>query len=102
MIVLAPDLTRLRSRRHLDRIKTLRCCVPGCRGWPVDPHHLLFVQPRAMSLKVGDQNVVPLCRWTHHLASSRAGVHATGDERAWWAARGIDPIALAARLWGRE
>lgn len=45
---------------------------------------------------------VPLCRWGHHLATSRSGVHATGNEREWWAARGIDPITLAARLWAES
>jgi len=46
-----------------------------------------------MSLKVSDEFTVPLCNG-HHDA-----VHRTGDERAWWAARHIDPLAIAEHLW---
>ncbi len=46
-----------------------------------------------MGLKVSDEYTVPLCNG-HHDAP-----HRTGDERAWWAARHIDPLAIAARLW---
>ncbi len=46
-----------------------------------------------MSLKVSDEYTVPLCHG-HHDA-----VHRTGDERAWWASRDIDPLAVADRLW---
>jgi len=46
-----------------------------------------------MGLKVSDEYTVPLCNG-HHDA-----VHRTGDERAWWATRCIDPLAVAEHLW---
>jgi hypothetical protein len=42
---------------------------------------------------VSDEFAVPLCR-THHRA-----VHRHGDEVAWWKSAGIDPVAIAQRLW---
>jgi hypothetical protein len=45
---------------------------------------------------------VPLCRWTHHTAASRAGVHAVGNEAAWWRAHNLDPLPIAARLWAES
>lgn len=83
---------RHRSRPHLDFVKTLRCIVCGAYP-PNDPHHLKFVQLRAMQLKSGDQWAVPMCR-PHH-----EEVEDAGDERAWWESKGIDPIPLAIELW---
>lgn len=102
MIALPPHPERLRSRRHLARLRLLPCCIPGCRGWPVDAHHLTHAQPRARGLRVGDQYATPLCRWTHHSATSRAGVHASGNEAAWWRAHNLDPLPIAARLWAES
>jgi hypothetical protein len=75
-------------------VATLGCSVPGCYRHG-EPHHLMHAEPSAMSLKSGDDWLVPLCR-QHHDA-----LHARGDERAWWSstAPGIDPIALARALW---
>ena len=50
------------------------------------PHHLRYLQPRALGRKVSDEFAVPLCR-SHHRA-----VHRAGDEQAWWKAAGIEPI----------
>jgi len=46
-----------------------------------------------MGRRVSDEFAVPLCR-THHRA-----VHRHGDEVAWWKSAGIDPAAIAQRLW---
>ena len=46
-----------------------------------------------MAMKVSDEYTVPLCVGHHEW------LHRTGDERAWWAARGIDPLAVALQLW---
>ena len=66
------------------------CLVCGRK--PSDPHHLRYVQPRALGRKASDEFAVPLCR-VHHRAAHRAG-----DERAWWKAAGIDPMRFARRL----
>jgi hypothetical protein len=67
------------------------CLVCGRK--PSDPHHLRYMQPRALGRKASDEFAVPLCR-VHHRAAHRAS-----DERAWWKAAGIDPIKIACRLW---
>ena len=64
-----------------------------CGRKPSDPHHLRYVQPRALGRKASDEFAVPLCR-VHHRAAHRAS-----DEHAWWKAAGIDPIKIARRLW---
>ena len=51
------------------------------------------MQPRALGHRVSDEFAVPLCR-THHRA-----VHRHGDEADWWKSAGIDPAAIAQRLW---
>ena len=58
-----------------------------------DPHHLRYLQPRALGRKASDEFAVPLCR-SHHRA-----VHRAGDEQAWWKAAGIDPVKVARQLW---
>ena len=86
---------RVRSEKHLARIKRQRCSIGNCWGKPVDAHHLKCGPEGGGSVVASDCWAVPLCRWGHHVASARDGVHSTGDERAWWTKHGIDPIALA-------
>jgi hypothetical protein len=45
------------------------------------------------SRKVSDEFTVPLSR-VHHRE-----IHRRGDEAAWWAEFGIDPMPIALRLW---
>jgi hypothetical protein len=82
---------RYRNKAHLRFVAQRPCLVCGRK--PSDPHHLQFVQPRALGRKASDEFAVPLCR-THHRAAHRAG-----DERAWWKSSGIDPIKVARTLW---
>jgi hypothetical protein len=82
---------RYRDRAHLKFVASQPCL--RCERQPAEPHHLRFVQPRALGRKVSDEYAVPLCR-THHRE-----VHRRGDEAAWWASAGIDALAVANRLW---
>jgi hypothetical protein len=82
---------RYRNKGHLRFVVQQPCLV--CGRTPSDPHHLRFMQPRALGRKVSDEFVAPLCR-THHRE-----VHRVGDERAWWKQAGIDPIKVARQLW---
>jgi hypothetical protein len=82
---------RYRDRAHLEFVASQPCL--RCGRQPSEPHHLRFVQPRALGRKVSDEFAVPLCR-THHRE-----VHRHGDEAAWWKAAGIDAVAVAHRLW---
>jgi hypothetical protein len=68
---------RYRDRAHLKFVASQPCL--RCERQPAEPHHLRFVQPRALGRKVSDEYAVPLCR-THHRE-----VHRQGDEAAWWA-----------------
>jgi len=89
LMVAAPR--RYRNKEHLRFVAQQPCLV--CGRTPSDPHHLRFMQPRALGLKVSDEFVAPLCR-THHRE-----VHRIGDERAWWRQTGIDPLKVARKLW---
>jgi hypothetical protein len=82
---------RYRDRAHLEFVASQPRLV--CGRQPSDPHHLRFMQPRAMGRRVSDEFAVPLCR-THHRA-----VHRHGDEADWWKSAGIDPAVMAQRLW---
>ena len=82
---------RYRNKEHLRYVAQQPCLL--CARKPSDPHHLQFVQPRALGRKPSDEFAVPLCR-AHHRAAHRAG-----EERAWWKAAGIDPIKIARKLW---
>jgi hypothetical protein len=82
---------RYRNREHLRFVAQQACLVCGRKQ--SDPHHLRYLQPRALGAKVSDEFVVPLCR-SHHRA-----VHRAGDEKTWWKAAGIDPIKVALHLW---
>ncbi len=82
---------RYRNREHLRHVAQQACLICGRKQ--SDPHHLRFLQPRALGRKVSDEFAVPLCR-SHHRA-----VHRAGDEQAWWKAAGIDPVKVARQLW---
>jgi hypothetical protein len=82
---------RYRNREHLRSVAKQPCLICGRK--PSDPHHLRYLQPRALGRKASDEFSVPLCR-VHHRA-----VHRARDERAWWQVAGIDPIKVARKLW---
>jgi ERF superfamily len=82
---------RYRNKDHLRYVAQQPCLL--CARKPSDPHHLRFVQPRALGRKASDEFAVPLCR-VHHRA-----VHRAGDERAWWKQIAIDPLKIARKLW---
>jgi hypothetical protein len=86
-----PTPRRYRDRDHLRHVAKQPCLICGRK--PSDPHHLRYLQPRALGRKASDEFVVPLCRIHHRL------VHRVGNEAAWWQDVGIDPIAVARKLW---
>jgi hypothetical protein len=90
MLVIATP-RRYRNREHLRYVAQQACLVCGRKQ--SDPHHLRYLQPRALGRKVSDEFAVPLCR-SHHRA-----VHRAGDEQAWWKVAGIDPVEVARELW---
>lgn len=100
---------RIRDERHLRHVAKCPCCcdtsesangakmadVRSCDHETVVPHHILYAEPSAMGLKSGDNWAVPLCH-RHH---SDLHLFQRGDERLWWALRGIDPMQIARSLW---
>ena len=85
---------RVRSKEHLRFVAQQPCVI--CGRTPAHAHHVRYAQPRGLALKVSDEFTVPLCA-IHHSEN-----HATGDERRWWQERKIDPLAIAAELWGKS
>lgn len=78
-----------RSGSHLDWIRTLPCCVPGCRSTsPVQAHHVRSAATSGTALKPSDLAAIPCCA-DHH----REG-HDTGW-RTFEAKYGIDLAAEA-------
>jgi hypothetical protein len=82
---------RYRNREHLHYVAQQACLICGRKQ--TDPHHLRYLQPRALGRKASDEFAVPLCR-SHHRA-----LHRVSDEQAWWKAAGIDPVKVARQLW---
>jgi hypothetical protein len=82
---------RYRNREHLRYVAQQACLICGRKQ--SDPHHLRYLQPRALGRKASDEFAVPLCR-SHHRA-----VHRAGNEQGWWKAAGIDPVKVARQLW---
>jgi ERF superfamily protein len=82
---------RYRNREHLRYVAQQACLICGRKQ--SDPHHLRYLQPRALGRKASDEFAVPLCR-SHHRA-----VHRASDEQAWWKVAGIDPVKVARQLW---
>jgi hypothetical protein len=82
---------RLRDKEHRKFVSRQACLV--CGRTPSDPHHLTFMQPRALGHRVSDEFTVPVCR-IHHRE-----LHRQGDEAAWWGKLSIDPVPVALKLW---
>jgi len=91
---------RQNRKDHLRWVKSLPCLIEGVRALDVDPCHIRYGDhgkaAAGMSEKSHDQYTVPMRR-VHHDAQ-----HQAGDERKWWADRGIDPIIVAARLFAES
>jgi ERF superfamily len=86
-----PEPRRVRDREHVRLVAKKACLV--CGRLPSDPHHLRFVQSRAMGRRVSDEFTVPLCRGHHR------ELHRSGHEAAWWRTVGVDPVPAARALW---
>ena len=93
-VLAIPELKRVRSKEHLRFVAGQPCLI--CGRTPAHAHHIRYAQAKGIALKVSDEFTVPLCA-IHHSEN-----HATGDERRWWQQRKIDPLAVAAELWGKS
>lgn len=85
---------RVRDSDHLRFVASRNCVI--CGRNPSQAHHLLFIQPRAMSRKPSDEWTVPLCA-IHHRA-----LHDHGNELDWWQQHKLDAKKEALRLWQKS
>lgn len=89
---------------HLAFVASLPCSVLGCNA-PANVHHLRVPgTDAAAGRRASDRFAVPCC-WQHHQGQGgihHRGLHDRGSEEDWWAARGIDPLAIAESLWKRS
>src|SRR6202021_765990 len=92
MVTMISKPVRERDREHLKFVAAQPCLV--CGRTPSDAHHIKFPEPRAMGRKVSDRFTVPVCRLHHR------ELHRTGNERTWWESQAIEPLQIAAPLWG--
>lgn len=84
---------REESRAHLGFVALHRCCVPRCGHHPVHVHHLRVPgTDAAAGRKASDRYALPVCSLHHQ---GPGGIHASGGEAEWWAARGVDPLSFA-------
>jgi hypothetical protein len=89
---------RQHKESHLAWIRTLPCVVTGARA-EIEAAHIRYADARYAKRGVGtgekpdDKWTVPLRRYKHREQ------HAM-DEREFWAAHKIDPVAIASALWG--
>lgn len=97
------DRGRVRDPGFLQFLRRQPCVVgpAGCGG-PIEAAHIRMAVPgegsTGMQRKPSDKRAVPLCR-AHHRDGPDAQ-HRSG-ERAWWSARGLDPFAIAERLYNQ-
>lgn len=89
--------TRQKDAGHLKFIRELPCCICG-DPTSTEAAHIRYTEPKVakenpgMQQKPSDAFTVPLCG-KHHREQH------TGNERAWWNGREIDPHYLALALY---
>jgi hypothetical protein len=78
---------------HIEFVKSLPCCVPGCLSWDTsDPHHVRTAANSGTGLKPPDSgHTVPMCH-DHHLEYHQIG------KRTFQAKHGIDLAQIASEL----
>lgn len=85
-------IKRLRDKKHLSAVREGGCCI--CGNPAADAHHLRMVgHSRGLSVKNGDNWVIPLCRMHHD------ELHMFGDEKTFLDLHGVDAAQLAVNLW---
>ena len=95
LLVVTERHPRLFDAGYLAWLRKLPCTI--CRTvHAVEAAHIRFGLT-GIGRKPDDARAVPLCAVCHRVGP--ASQHATGDEQAWWARHGIDPLKLAEKLY---
>lgn len=76
-----------RSQEHQSFVRSLGCCVPGCRREPVHAHHVRH--NAGVGMKPSDLACANVC-WFHH-----AQIHRIGS-KTFEALHGLDLTVIAA------
>jgi hypothetical protein len=66
---------RVRSPSHLAWVRSHACCVPGCKGMPIEAAHVRSSMEGGMGLKPGDDWTISLCAGHHREQHQRGEVH---------------------------
>lgn len=86
---------------HLRNIRSCGCIIPGC-GKEAEAAHLRYSSAEYGKINSGvgskphDKFTVPLCPGHHRL---NPDCQHSGNELEFWDRYGIDPLAVAAKLW---
>jgi hypothetical protein len=91
------------SPTYLDLIRQLPCILSGR---PAEAAHIRYADAKhgkadtGAARKPDDKWCLPLAPELHRM--HKGCQHDAGDERAWWAQFGIDPLEVCSRLWGKS
>ena len=97
MTAIGPKQPRLRDERYLAFVRRQSCCVCGAPA-PSDAAHVRYQslldgkRSTGLAEKPDDRWAVPMNRSCHRLQHSM-------NERDFWAMKGIDPLAIAQKLY---
>lgn len=90
------------SPAYLEQIRQLPCILSGR---PAEAAHIRYADAKHNKPETGagrkpdDRWCLPLAPELHRMNTGCQ--HDAGDERAWWAQFGIDPLEVCTRLWGK-
>ena len=62
----------IRCRAHLAWIRSLGCCVHGCKRTPIHAHHVRSAATAGTGIKPPDSGTVNLC-FEHHAEGHQTG-----------------------------
>ena len=92
---------RRQEREHLSFIRSLPCTICKTRR-NVEAAHVRYADPSfgkvstGLGTKPDDRWTVPLCAKHHRIGLDSQ--HAD-NERSWWEKEGVDPLAIALKLY---
>lgn len=85
------------EEKHVARLRTLKCCVPGCNRFSITHHLMKTPLPHPKRKRRDHRYSVNICNEHHNLHSD--SVHLLGSEEKFNAMHGVDLFALALQEW---
>lgn len=87
---------RIEDKAHLAFIRTLPSVLSGLSG--CDPCHIRYGDPVYRKKRTG-KGQKPDDAWTIPMTRSEHDSQHANNEAGWWRQRGIDPLAIAQKLY---